>query len=83
MKSTLFYYFQVTPHRQYQLGFLDLSRYVKDNDGYHYCLVGVCVMSRFGYGLPCRSKSGLEILRHFKTIYNESTIEILQTDEGV
>ena len=40
-------------------------------------------MTRFGYAIPCRSKSGPEILEHFKTIYKERpTIEILQTDEG-
>ena len=40
-------------------------------------------MTRFGYAFPCRTKSGPEILEHFKTIYAERpTIEILQTDEG-
>jgi len=81
--QTLFFLFQVTPHKQYQLDLLDLSRYAKDNDGFRYCLVGVCVMTRFGYAIPCRTKTGLEILEHFKSIYEERpTIEILQTDEG-
>ena len=74
----------MTPHRQYQLNLLDLTRYAKSNDGYRYCLVGVCVMTRFGYAVACRTKSALEILAHFKKIYQERlTIKILQTDEGM
>jgi hypothetical protein len=74
---------QVVPHVQYQLDVMDLSRYAKSNNKHRFCLVAICVMSRFAYAWACKGKSALEILKHVKSLHkSRSTLRILQTDEG-
>ena len=80
----MFFLIQVTPHRQYQLDILDLSRYAKSNKKIRFCLVAICTMSRFAYTFACQSKSALEILKHVKTLYaSRKSIKVLQSDEGI
>ena len=71
--------------QQWQADLADMQTLSTENDGYHYLLTVVDVLSRFAWVVPVRSKSAKDMLSAFKLLFRQSHPRVpqrLQTDKG-
>ena len=60
----------------------DMSSLAKENDGYKYLLVVIDIFSKYGWLIPLKNKSGLNVANAFKNIFKERKPKKLWTDKG-
>lgn len=75
----------LTIDAQWQMDLADMQTLAEENDGYRFICVAICVFSKFAFAIPTKSKHGLEIVRAFQQILNNSRGRrpiCLQTDKG-
>ena len=67
-----------------QADLADYSRYKNDNNGYTFLLVCVCCYSRYLFVRPVKNKTNAEVIRAFKSIFEEMgrAPQFLVTDKG-
>ena len=54
----------------------------KHNDDYNYLLTGIYCFGRFGFGEKVKNKSGKEISKALKLIFQKQAFRRMQTDKG-
>ena len=59
-----------------------MSSLAKENDGYKYLLVVIDIFSKYGWLIPLKNKSGLNVANAFKNIFKERKPKKLWTDKG-
>ena len=67
---------------QFQSDLCDVTNIKKYNDGYTFLLTCIDCFSRFAWVKPIKNKTGLEIVRALKEIFQEKTCKRIQTDKG-
>ena len=68
---------------QWQADLVDVQKLASENQGYLYWLTCVDVLSRYAWVRPIREKSGLEVLKAFRAIFEDGRQpRVLQTDQG-
>ena len=71
--------------QQWQADLADMQAVAKENDGYHYILTCIDILSRYAWTVPVRSKSMKDMLIAFKQLVKLSHPRLpqrLQTDKG-
>jgi hypothetical protein len=71
--------------QQWQADLADMQSLAKQNDGYHYILTCIDVLSRYAWAVPVRSKSTNDMVIAMNRLFQLSqprTPERLQTDKG-
>jgi len=67
----------------WQADLADMSNHASENNGYKYILLVIDTFSKFGWGVPLKHKTGLEVTKAMKSILNQGRIpENIQTDDG-
>ena len=66
----------------YGADLIDYSSLSKQNSGFKWVLMIIDCFSKFGWGIPLRNKTGLEVLRGLKIVYDKSPSKRLWVDEG-
>ena len=56
--------------------------YSRFNQGHHYILTVIDVLSKYGWALPLKTKSGTEVTKAFTKIFRDRYPKNLQTDQG-
>jgi transposase InsO family protein len=69
---------------QFQADLNDMIAHSRVNRGYRYILTVIDVFSRKGWALPLKTKSGSDIVKAFRKIFQSATTppHTLQTDQG-
>lgn len=68
---------------QWQADLVDMTAFVKANDGYRYLLTCIDILSKYAWVVPIRTKTGAHLIEAFKTIFKSGRKPLfLQTDEG-
>ena len=68
---------------QFQVDLVDLSSLSKYNDGYTFLLTCIDILSKYGWAIPMKHKTGPEITEAFSQIVKSGRQpKILQTDKG-
>ena len=62
---------------------VDMQAFSKDNDGVRYWLTVIDVFSKYGWMLPLKSKTGVEVASALKKIFKERKPDFLWTDKGL
>jgi len=62
---------------------VDVQAFSKDNDGVRYLLTVIDVFSKYGWMLPLKSKTGVEVASALKVIFKERKPGFLWTDKGL
>ena len=71
--------------QQWQADLADMQVIAKENDGYHYILTVIDILSRFAWAIPVRSKSIKDMLTGFERLVKLARPRLpkrLQTDKG-
>jgi hypothetical protein len=71
--------------QQWQADLADMQSLAKQNDGYHYILTCIDILSRYAWAVPVRSKSTNDMVTAMNRLFQLSqprTPERLQTDRG-
>jgi hypothetical protein len=68
----------------FDLDIADFSSFAKENDGYHFLLLTIDILSKKLYGVPIKNKSTPEILRALKIIFQQisNPIQKIRSDAG-
>jgi hypothetical protein len=67
----------------YQADLVEMISYFSENKNYKYILTVICTFSKFAFGVPLKSKRGIEIVSAFEKIFSTGRIcKNLQTDSG-
>ena len=66
----------------YGADLIDYSSISRQNSGFKWILMIIDCFSRYGWGVPLRDKSGPEVLRGLKLVYDKTPSLRLWTDEG-
>ena len=62
---------------------VDMQSFSKSNKGYKYILMIIDVFSKYGWGIPLKTKTGLEVSKAFKDLWKKyPTPQRLWTDKG-
>jgi hypothetical protein len=68
---------------QWQADLMDMSNLASDNDSYRYVLLAIDVFSRHAWCAPIHNKTGVEVVRVLKDIFEQGRRpKSLQTDKG-
>ena len=67
---------------QIQVDLCDMRNIAKHNDDYNYLLTGIDCFGRFGFGEKVKNKSGKEISKALKLIFQKQAFRRMQTDKG-
>ena len=68
---------------QWQVDLADLNSLSKSNNGYHYILTCIDILSKYAWAFPLKSKTGSDIIKIFDKIFKDSRVPIkLQSDGG-
>jgi transposase InsO family protein len=68
---------------QWQADLNDMIAYSRFNKGYRYILTVIDIFSRMGWALPLKTKTGLEMIKAFTTIFKKTKApHLLQSDQG-
>ena len=59
-----------------------MQAYAKFNDGVRYLLMVIDLFSKYGWIVPLKSKTGVEVARAFSKIFKERKPEKLWVDKG-
>jgi len=70
------------PEEMIQADLIDVQKYAKENDGYKYILTIIDVFSKRAFAIPLKSKTGPEVARAFRNVFQIFVPEKLQTDAG-
>ena len=68
--------------RQIQVDLCDMRNIAEYNDGYNYILTGIDCFGRRGFAEKVLNKSGKEIVKCLKLIFDKYPFDRLQTDKG-
>lgn len=68
----------------WQADLVDMSAYSNVNTGHNFLLTTIDTFSKFGWAIPIKTKSGLDVTKAMLTVFNSSerTPQYLQTDDG-
>jgi len=66
----------------YGADLIDYSSISKQNSGFKWILMIIDCFSKFGYAIPLKDKTGAEVLRGLKIVYEKSPSLRLWVDEG-
>ena len=61
---------------------IDLRSHSRINEGMKYVLMVIDCFSKFGYGIPLRTKTGSEVTEAFKLLFKKETPRFLWVDNG-
>ena len=61
---------------------IDLRSHSRINEGMKYVLMVIDCFSKFGYGIPLRTKTGSEVTEAFKSLFKKETPRFLWVDNG-
>ena len=62
---------------------VDMQSFSKTNNGYKYILMIIDVFSKFGWAIPLKTKTGLEVSKVFHDLWKtQPTPQKLWTDKG-
>ena len=61
---------------------IDLRSHSKINGGMKYVLMVIDCFSKFGYGIPSRTKTGSEVMEAFQSLFKKETLRFLWVDRG-
>lgn len=68
---------------QWDADLMEMTTYAPDNDGYSYILVAVDILSHFAWSRPLKTKSGREVAKAFRSIFQNGRLpSSLRTDKG-
>lgn len=67
---------------QFQADLMELGKFSPYNRNYRYILLVVCVFSKYAWLIPLKHKTGLEVIKAFKTVFAERIPIYLQCDSG-
>ena len=68
---------------QWQADLMDMNNIAKDNDSYRYVLLMIDVFSRYTWCEPIKNKTGPEVVKAMKKIFEQGRRpKLLQTDKG-
>ena len=62
---------------------VDMQAFSKDNNGVRYLLTVIDVFSKYGWMLPLKTKTGVEVASALKEIFKERKPGLLWTDKGL
>ena len=62
---------------------VDMQAFSKDNDGVRYLLTVIDVFSKYGWMLPLKTKTGVEVANALKEIFKERKPGLLWVDKGL
>jgi len=68
--------------RQIQVDLCDMRNIAEYNDGYNYILTGIDCFGRRGFAEKVKNKTGKEIVKCLKLIFDKYPFDRLQTDKG-
>ncbi|XP_048589481.1 uncharacterized protein LOC116604600 [Nematostella vectensis] len=69
--------------QQWQADLVDMQKWKSHNDGYKYILTVIDVLSKYGWAVPLKDKTGPQIVQAFTIIFKGGRVpEKLQTDDG-
>ena len=61
---------------------VEMRPYSQFNQGHHYILTVIDVLSKYAWALPLKTKSGAEVTKAFAKIFRDRYPKNLQTDQG-
>jgi hypothetical protein len=68
---------------QHQIDLADMQKFSEHNDGYKYLLMIIDCFSRYGWGVPVKSKKPSEIIQALSEVYKKDGIPLkVQSDNG-
>jgi hypothetical protein len=59
-----------------------MREFAKHNDNYNYILTIIDCFSKYGFAVPLRNKSGKEIIKALKLVFEKRKCALLRTDRG-
>jgi len=71
--------------QQWQADLADMQTISAENDGYHYILTCIDILSRYAWAIPVRSKSTKDMVTAFRKLFQLTKTRVpqrLQTDKG-
>ena len=67
---------------QFQCDLIDIKKFKKYNKKFQYILTVIDVFSKYGWARALKSKEGIEVAKHLKTILTERKCRAMQSDKG-
>ena len=68
---------------QWQVDLADLNSLSKSDNGYHYILTCIDILSKYAWAFPLITKTGSDVIKIFDKIFKDSRVPIkLQSDGG-
>jgi transposase InsO family protein len=74
-------YVRIQNH-QFQIDLADMSHYAEENNGVNFLLCCIDCFSKYAWVLPLKTKSASDVAAALKTIFDETTPKLVQTDNG-
>ena len=68
--------------QQMQCDLVDMQKFSKANKGYNYILTAIDIFSRFAWAKPLKRKTGEEVVKQFKVIFDDAIPGKIQFDDG-
>ena len=65
-----------------QADLADMQKYARFNQGYKYILVAICVLSKYVFYIPVKSKQPGDMKRAFSQIFRVARPKLLHADRG-
>ena len=66
----------------WQADVVEMRPYSRFNQGHHYILTVIDVLSKYAWAMPLKTKSGAEVTKAFAKIFRDRYPKNLQTDQG-
>lgn len=70
------------PGDQLQADLMDVRSHSDENDGVSYILTAVDVFSKKAWGIPIKSKSGVNVRNALTKLFDDTHFRKMQTDKG-
>ena len=61
---------------------VDMQSFSRSNKGFKYILMVIDVFSKYGWAIPSKTKTGLEVMKAFHLWKTQKSPQILWTDKG-
>ena len=61
---------------------VDMQSFSRQNKGYKHILMIIDIFSKYGWAIPLKTKTGVEVSKAFKTIWLDVAPQKLWTDDG-
>ena len=68
---------------QWQADLVDMQKYKQHNKNMNYILTVIYIFSKFVWAIPIKKKTGEEIIKAFRKIFEFRSPKKLQTDKGL